>query len=173
MKDVLSLIWTMHMFDYSIRGIKTEQELAAMFNQRWLALRAPLGMAQGTERDRYDDDNAIYQIAIHPGKIGAQSPEEIVGSARLRSLSPGVGSIAYVAISFEFQCQGIGSALIQNLIQFAQENSYLQLRVMARTTAIGFYQRLGFVERGESINHLTIPHVFMHLDLCTYIYLFD
>jgi ribosomal protein S18 acetylase RimI-like enzyme len=153
------------MSDFVIRGIKTEQEFAAMLYQRWLVLRAPLGMVQGTERDRHDGDDAIYRIAIHQGKTGSQLPEQIVGSARLRSHSPGVGSIAYVAVLPEFQHQGIGSALIQHLIQLAQQNSLTHLKLIARSTAIRFYQRLGFVEQGELFNYLEIPHVFMHLDI--------
>jgi predicted GNAT family N-acyltransferase len=149
------------MQNIKLQQVTTEQERIELYYQRWLVLRAPLKMPLGSERDRYDNNESIHLIAIASGNSSA---EQIVGSARLRSLSSEVGSIAYVAVLPEFQQQGIGSALIQYLIELAKENSFSQLRVMARTTVIHFYQRFGFTEWGEPINHLNIPHVFMHLD---------
>lgn len=147
-----------------IRPVSTEQERFEMYYQRWLVLRAPPGMPLGSERDRYDNADAIHLIAIAPETSSVQPATRIVGSARLRSLSPGVGSIAYVAVLPKFQHQGIGSALIQHLIKLAKANAFSKLRIMARMTAIPFYQQFGFVEQGEVFNHLNIPHVFMHLN---------
>lgn len=161
----------MQSLSLKVRVVETEQEFAAMLYQRWRVLRAPLGMAQGTERDCYDDgydhDSVTHLIALHQGSTLTQSDKPIIGSARLRKLPSGVGSIAYVAVSSEFQRQGIGSALVQHLIELAKEQSFSQLRVMARTAAIRFYQQFGFIARGEPINHLDAPHIFMYLDLST------
>jgi ribosomal protein S18 acetylase RimI-like enzyme len=155
------------MKNLTIRVVKTEPELAAMLYQRWLVLRKPLGMPRGTESDRYDG-NALHVIAVNldPAVSASQSLlQPVIGSARLRELSPGVGSIAYVAVLPGFQHQGIGSALIQHLIELAKEQSFSQLRVMARASVIRFYQRFGFVARAETVNYLGTPHRFMDLSL--------
>ncbi|MCU0525241.1 MAG: GNAT family N-acetyltransferase [Elainella sp. Prado103] len=147
----------------TIRAVETAPEFAMMLYQRWLVLRKPLGMPQGTEFDRYDhlqhDHRVVHLIAID---IRSQS---IVGSIRLRELSPTLGGIAYVVVMPEFQNQGVGSALMQHVILIAKQQAYSQLRVMSRRSAIGFYQRFGFAERGESIHYLDTPHMFMYLDL--------
>ena len=139
-----------------VRSIENQRELEEMYYQRWLVLRAPLGMAQGTEQDKYDA-SALHVVAVCDRKI--------IGSARLRELSPGIGGIAYVCVLPEFQHQGIGTKLIQKLIEKAQDKQLKTLRLRSRITALDFYQRLGFSTEGEPFDYLNIPHVFMNLRL--------
>ncbi|NET58884.1 MAG: GNAT family N-acetyltransferase [Symploca sp. SIO2E6] len=127
-----------------------------MYHQRWLVLRAPLGMARGTEQDKYDS-SAFHVVALGDRKV--------VGSARLRELSPEVGGIAYVCVLPEFQHQGIGTKLLQKLMATAQDQKLKSLRLRSRITALYFYQRLGFFTQGEPFDYLNIPHIFMHLNL--------
>jgi ribosomal protein S18 acetylase RimI-like enzyme len=147
-----------------LRLIQYPQELAELFNQRWRVLRSPLGMARGTEQDAYEQD-ALHLIAVHHDAIALDANHPIVGSARLRQLSSDLGSIAYVAVLPEFQHQRIGTALIRCLVGIAQQKNLKQVRVMARTSTVGFYQRLGFLETSEPFDYLGIPHVLMHLTL--------
>ncbi|NEP60401.1 MAG: GNAT family N-acetyltransferase [Symploca sp. SIO2G7] len=144
------------MANLQVHSIENQQELEEMYYQRWLVLRAPLGMAQGTEQDQYDS-SAVHVIAVCDRKI--------VGSARLRELSPDIGSIAYVCVLPEFQHQGIGTKLIQKLMEKAQNKQLKTVRLRSRITALDFYQRLGFSTEGEPFNYLNIPHIFMNLNL--------
>jgi ribosomal protein S18 acetylase RimI-like enzyme len=144
------------MLNVEVRSIQNQKELDDMYYQRWLVLRAPLGMDRGTEKDKYDD-SSFHLVALCNSKV--------IGSARLRELSPELGSITYVAVLPEFQKQGIGTKLIETLIEKAQEKNLKTLRVMARMNALGFYKKLGFLERGEPRTHLDIPHLFMYLEL--------
>lgn len=139
-----------------IRTIQTEKERSSLFYQRWLVLRKPMGMPQGTEQDQYEE-SSFHVIAV--------CDRQIVGSARLRELSEELGSIAYVCVLPEFQSQGIGTKLVQKLIEIAQEQNLKRLRVMTRTQAFNFYQKLGFVEQNKPINFLGIPHQFMYFNL--------
>jgi ribosomal protein S18 acetylase RimI-like enzyme len=136
-----------------VRSVKNESEFNDMLYQRWLVLRAPLGMPRGTEKDLYED-SAFHVVALWESQI--------IGSARLRALSKELGSIAYVAVLTEFQNQGIGTRLVEKLIEVAAEQNLPTLRVMTRTSALKFYQRLGFVAEGEPFDYLEIPHVFMY-----------
>ena len=139
-----------------IHPVKNQQELEEMFYQRWLVLRSPLGMEIGSERDNHED-GALHLIAMCDRKI--------IASARLRELSPKLGSISYVAVLPEFQNQGIGTKLIKKLIAKAQQKNVKTLRLMSRINAIKFYQKLGFSEQENPFEYLGIPHIFMQLEI--------
>jgi len=139
-----------------IHPVKNQQELEEMFYQRWLVLRSPLGMEIGSERDNHED-GALHLIAMCDRKI--------IASARLRELSPKLGSISYVAVLPEFQNQGIGTKLIKQLIAKAQQKNLKTLRLMSRINAIKFYQKLGFSEQENPFEYLGIPHIFMQLEI--------
>ncbi len=139
-----------------IHPVKNQQELEEMFYQRWLVLRSPLGMEIGSERDNHED-GALHLIAMCDRKI--------IASARLREISPKLGSISYVAVLPEFQNQGIGTKLIKKLIAKAQQKNLKTLRLMSRINAIKFYQKLGFSEQENPFDYLGIPHIFMQLEM--------
>jgi len=139
-----------------IHPVKNQQELEEMFYQRWLVLRSPLGMEIGSERDNHED-GALHLIAMCDRKI--------IASARLRELSPKLGSISYVAVLPQFQNQGIGTKLIKQLIAKAQQKNLKTLRLMSRINAIKFYQKLGFSEQENPFEYLGIPHIFMQLEI--------
>lgn len=144
------------MSNIDIRPVKNAQELEEMFYQRWLVLRSPLGMEKGSEKDSHEED-AFHLIAMCDRKI--------IASARLRELSPELGSISYVAVLPEFQNQGIGTKLIEKLIAKSQEKNLKAVRLMSRINAIKFYQRVGFTEQDNPFDFLGIPHVFMQLEI--------
>lgn len=150
---------------FTVRMVQNEQELMALLYQRWLVLRKPLGMPQGTETDRYEEQS-VHLIAVIPEGVkssSAQGVEKIIGSARLRELSPSIGGISYVAVLPEFQNQGVGSALIQSLIALAKKQQFHQLKLRSRLSAAGFYEHFGFISQGAPIDYLGIPHILMSL----------
>lgn len=144
------------MLNIEVHPIQNQKELDNMYYQRWLVLRSPLGMERGTEKDKYDD------FAFH---LVAVCKDTVIGSARLRELSEDVGSIAYVSVLAEFRNQGIGTKLVEKLIEKAEEKNLKTLRVMTRSGAVDFYKKLGFVEQGTPFDYLDIPHLFMYLNL--------
>ncbi|MBO3457839.1 GNAT family N-acetyltransferase [Aetokthonos hydrillicola Thurmond2011] len=139
-----------------VRLVKNQEELNDLLYQRWLVLRAPLGMAQGTETDGHEE-GACHLVAV--------SDSQIIGSARLRLLSEDLGSIAFVAVLPEFRNQGIGTKLMEQLIKIGIEKNLQILRLKSRINAINFYERLGFVAEGEFFDYLGIPHIFMSYKL--------
>ena len=144
------------MLQLDIREVNNQQELAEMFDQRWLVLRLPLGMEKGSERDNHED-TAVHLVGMCDRKI--------IASARLRELSPELGSISYVAVLPEFQNQGIGTRLMEELITKAQAKNLKTLRLKSRINAIKFYQRIGFTEQDNPFDFLGIPHIFMQLEI--------
>ncbi|NEQ39532.1 MAG: GNAT family N-acetyltransferase [Okeania sp. SIO3I5] len=146
------------MSKFQISLIQNKPEKEEMYYQRWLVLRKPINMEKGTERDKYDEDySSLHFIAV--------CEEQIIGSARLRKLSTELGSIAYLAVSPEFQLQGIGTALIKKIIEIAKQKQLESLRVMTRISAYKFYKKVGFIETGEVFQFLGIPHQFMYFNL--------
>ncbi|NMG19849.1 GNAT family N-acetyltransferase [Brasilonema bromeliae] len=144
------------MQNIEVRPVKDKQELDDMFHQRWLVLRSPLGMDKGTEKDKHED-SAFHLVAVCDHKV--------VGSARLRLLSKELGSIAYLAVLPEFRHQGIGTKLMEKLIEIAHEKNLNTLRLMSRVHAVNFYKRLGFCEVGEPFYYLDVSHIFMQCKL--------
>lgn len=144
------------MLNIEVHPIKNKQELDDMYYQRWLVLRAPLGMDRGTEKDKYDD-SSFHLVAVCNDKV--------IGSARLRELSAEMGSIAYVSVLPDFRNQGIGTQLIKELIETAKQKNLKYLRLMTRISALEFYKKLGFSETGKPFVYIDIPHVFMCCNL--------
>ena len=50
-------------FQIEVRLVKDNKELDDMLYQRWLVLRAPLGMARGTDTDQHED-SAFHLVAV-------------------------------------------------------------------------------------------------------------
>ncbi|AOY81561.2 GNAT family N-acetyltransferase [Moorena producens JHB] len=144
------------MTNIQVRPVNNKQELEDMYHQRWLVFREPLGMEKGTEQDQYES-SAFHLVAV--------CNNQVIGSARLRELSPGLGSIAYVGLLPEFRHQGIGTKLIKTLIEKAKANNFKALRLMTRINALDFYSRFGFIADGEPFDYVGISHQFMYLNL--------
>ena len=139
-----------------VRGVKNQEEIEKMLYIRWLVLRKPLGKDKGSEKDKYDNES-FQIIAINNNRI--------VGCARLRKMSLILGSIAYVAVLPEFQNQGIGSKIINKLIEKARNENLEEIKLGSRCYAVNFYKKLGFIQCGEIYDFLGIPHIHMILKL--------
>lgn len=139
-----------------IRPVANENELSQMFYVRWLVLRKPLGMELGTEQDRYE--NGSFQLVAVFG-------DRIIGSARLRKESEILGIISFVTVLPEFRDRGVGTKLIEKLIEKAQQENLQILKLKSRITAINFYKKIGFYEQGGFFDYLTIAHINMEINL--------
>jgi RimJ/RimL family protein N-acetyltransferase len=65
-----------------------------------------------------------------------------------------------MGVKKQFRAKGIGTALLQSLIDWAKENPIIEkvaLEVFATNQpAIGFYRKMGFVEEGRRARHVKI-----------------
>jgi ribosomal protein S18 acetylase RimI-like enzyme len=57
-----------------------------------------------------------------------------------------------IGVADDARCRGIGSALMKKIIEVAKEEGYnsLSLSVEKSSSAVGLYERIGFVSRGQS-----------------------
>lgn len=139
-----------------IRLVANETELNQMFYVRWLVLRKPLGMALGTEQDQYEKGS--FQLVAVFG-------DRIIGSARLRKESENLGIISFVAVLPEFRDRGVGTKLMEKLIEKAQQENLQIVKLKSRITAISFYKKIGFYEQGDFFDYLSISHINMEIRL--------
>lgn len=94
----------------------------------------------------------------------AKHNDEITGIAVLFPLTKETVEIKNIAVKPEFQGQGIGSFLLENLIQFALLNQQTTICIGTANSSIGqlyLYQKLGFeitaIKRNFFIDHYAEP----------------
>lgn len=106
------------------------------------------GLAVGTGRlvVQNESKSEVYAEGRHIGHIGH------IGC---------IGRIGRMAVLQAFRNQSVGSTLMRGLIELALARGIGHLRLNARTTAIGFYERFGFDVRGEAFDDAGSPHIEM------------
>lgn len=75
--------------------------------------------------------------------------------------------IGRVAVLQEWRGQGVGLALLRELIGRARSEGWPEVALDAQTSALGFYEREGFAPYGEEFEDAGLPHQAMHLALPT------
>lgn len=93
------------------------------------------------------DNDALHLIATSTDNIA-------VATARLLP----DGHIGRVAVLKAWRHQGIGTALIQEIIRQAELLGYKRLELAAQIQAIPFYERLGFTAYGDEFLDAGIHH---------------
>jgi len=93
--------------------------------------------------------------------VACDSRGEAIGTARLQP----DGRIGRMAVLGEWRRRGVGSALLEALLERARKRSIRRITLHAQTHAVAFYRRFGFNERGEEFLDAEIPHVEMTLEL--------
>jgi predicted GNAT family N-acyltransferase len=63
-----------------------------------------------------------------------------------------------MAVLKEYRGQGIGSALLVALLDYAGQKQYAGVHLHAQLTAIPFYEKHGFMVNGEQFMDAGIPH---------------
>ncbi|TDB39614.1 MAG: N-acetyltransferase [Actinobacteria bacterium] len=123
---------------------------------RWEVLMAPFGVSR--DDDWHDDDpQSHHLVAVEDGRV--------IGYSRL--IQDGCeGQIRQVAVSFDRQRAGIGSAMLAETVTKARELGLDPIFLHARTRAETFYQRLGFVTSSAEpfpYGRTGMPHVRMEI----------
>ena len=68
------------------------------------------------------------------------------------------GHIGRMAVLKENRSLGVGSALLERLVEEARRRGMKEVVLSAQTHALGFYRRHGFSEEGEVFEEAGIPH---------------
>lgn len=96
-----------------------------------------------------DDPDAWHAVVL--------KDEQAIATGRLL----GNGKIGRLAVLKNYRGLGMGTALIKSLMEFGQQQGIGQFYLHAQTTAIGFYEGLGFKANGPVFNEAGIEHIKM------------
>lgn len=86
--------------------------------------------------------------------LAADSSGLPVGAARLMP----TGQIGRMAVLQPLRGTGIGSRLLQTVVEHAKGSNFDRIFLHAQTHAIEFYERNGFVVQGDEFMDAGIPH---------------
>jgi predicted GNAT family N-acyltransferase len=132
------------------------KEYLQMVNLRNEILRKPLGLGF----DKNDLEQEKEDILM-----GAFEDERLLGCCLMTRMDATTIRLRQMAVPNNMQGKGIGRALMIFAENIARDLGYRKLCMHARTTAVGFYQKLGYNINGEEFMEVTIPHYVMEKSL--------
>jgi predicted GNAT family N-acyltransferase len=139
--------------DYTIRQAKWPEERELLRQVREPVFVKEQGVPIAMEWD--DDDLIAYHL------LALDQEQKPIATARL----VGNGQIGRMAVLPEWRNQGIGTALLLNLIQHADTIGLQTLFLHAQTSAESFYAKAGFIPKGDPFKEAGIEHQKMVLSL--------
>ena len=71
------------------------------------------------------------------------------------------GHIGRLAVIAKWRGKGIGAALVNEFVSFAQSKGLEQAYLNSQEQAVGFYEKCGFSSQGEIFYEAGIPHIKM------------
>ncbi len=80
-----------------------------------------------------------------------------VGTGRMQK----DGHIGRLAVIAEWRGNGIGAAMVNEFVSFAQNKGLKQAYLNSQEQALGFYEKCGFSSQGEIFYEAGIPHIKM------------
>ena len=127
-------------------------EYETMLRLRYDLLRKPLGLSFDPKELEKEKDDVL---------IGAFEDEKMLGCCLLTRVDSKTLRLRQMAVYNNLQGKGIGRALMIFAENIARDMGYEVLMMHARVTAIGFYEKLGYVKMDGQFIEITIPHVVM------------
>ena len=110
------------------------------------------GVPAELERDAHD------ATAHHVVLLDA---EVAVGTGRVRLIAPTLAKIERVAVDAARRGHGVGRRVMDALEARARSLGATTARLAAQESALGFYDRLGYVAHGERFWDAGLPHRWM------------
>ena len=104
----------------------------------------------------WDEADASCLHAVARNRFGAA-----LATGRLLEHVPGVAKIGRMAVLRSMRGSGVGRDVLEALMKKARESGYREVLLHAQLSAVGFYLRLGFTQRGAVFEEAGIGHVEM------------
>jgi len=134
-------------------GTKEYQQMVQLRNE---ILRKPLGLGLGREELEQEKEDIL---------MGAFEDDRILGCCLMTRVDAATIRLRQMAVPNNMKGKGVGRALMIFAENIARDLGYRRLCMHARSTAIGFYQKLGYHTSGDEFTEVTIPHYVMEKDL--------
>jgi ribosomal protein S18 acetylase RimI-like enzyme len=115
-------------------------------------LRRPLGLS-------LKDEGAAEERQLHFGLF--RNVDELVACVIAAPSSPTEARIRQMAVAPAHQGRGLGRTLLREVERRLRERGFRQLTLSARSTAVGFYEKMGYRIVGDEYVSVTVPHFWM------------
>ena len=125
-----------------------------LLKERALAIRRAI-LCPGTTRAPEQEQDALDGEAV---QLLAEEDGKPLGCGRYVVLPDGWAKGSRIAVLPDGRGMGVGRAIVEELMRRAKAQGCPGFCLHARRTALGFYQRLGFRETGETFLEDGIPH---------------
>lgn len=130
-------------------GSKEYQQMVDLRNE---ILRQPLGMILDNSDIALDKNNIL---------IGAFEDDKMLGCCMLVKEGSNSVMLRQMAVRNPLQGKGIGRALMEFAETIARDTGCCEISMHARTSAAGFYEKMGYSISGNEFMKLSISHVLM------------
>lgn len=130
-----------------------EGQRAALLDLREAVFILEQGVPERRERDGLDGD--CWHV------LARNDAGQPIGCGRLTPAH----KIGRMAVLREWRGRGVGAALLRELVARARAQGWPQVALDAQVSAIGFYEREGFIAYGEEFEDAGLPHRAMCLAL--------
>ena len=131
-------------------------EYEQMVSLRSEVLRKPLGLSFTSEELEKEKNNIL---------IGAFEDDTMLGCCMLIRLNSEECQLRQMAVLNTLRGKGVGRAIMTFAENIARDRGFRIMRMHARASSLGFYEKLGYATRGDEFIEITIPHYIMEKPL--------
>lgn len=128
------------------------KEYQLMVELRMDILRKPLGLSFTKEELEKEKEDIL---------IAAFDEEEILGCCILTKIDHQYMKLRQMAVQKKLQGKGIGESIISFAENITRDKGFKYLKMHARDTAVGFYEKFGYVIQGTEFKEVNIKHYLM------------
>jgi len=134
-------------------GSKEYKQMVAL---RMEILRKPLGLSFTPQDLEKEKDDIL---------IAAFDDDDMLGCCLLTKIAKDQLRLRQMAVQNNLQGKGIGASMLNFAELVARDKGYKKLVMHARKTALGFYEKLGYIAIGDEFEEVTLPHYIMEKKL--------
>ena len=120
----------------------TKEDFEQYFHLRWKLLRAPWNEPEGSEQDELEDQ--CFHLMAEDGN------QTCIAVGRLQLNTETEAQIRYMAVEKTHEGKGIGQNIVIELEKIAIEKMISIMVLDAREPAVGFYEKLGYINKEKS-----------------------
>lgn len=136
---------------YRICVVNWQDEAVALRDIRTTVFIYEQQVPEDLEWDEFDP------VSLHV--LALNSNDQPIGTARLLP----DGHIGRMAVLKEWRGKGVGSAMLQRILEESSHRGMQKAMLNAQIAAIKFYEKFGFQVSGEEFMEAGIPHIKMIL----------
>ena len=151
--DTFTFVDSMGSSDFNIRVVEWGTEREAVRSVRQAVFVIEQNVPEEEEWDGLDPE-CVHVLAEGPDGMA-------IGTARMTA----GGKLGRMAVRGDFRTRGVGTAMLEALVDLARNRGLRRVVLDAQVRALGFYEKRGFAAEGPVFMDAGIPHRWMTRDL--------